>query len=173
MVCSRDATLTTSPIAVYSVVPATVPTTTSPVLTPMRRCSGPSSLELFVDEPIERLVHLQGGTDRPVGIVLVRDRRAEEGQDGVAEDLVDGPPERLDVDDQPLERGVDQPFEALRVEMLRQRRVADHVGEQHGDHPPLLGRRGHDLVPAERAEPRTVGQRSQAGGACATGSING
>ena len=39
--CKRAATLTTSPIAVYSAVPATVPTTTSPVLTPTRRCSGP------------------------------------------------------------------------------------------------------------------------------------
>ena len=124
----------------------------------MQRAVG---VELFLHELLERLMELQRRPDRAIGVVLVGDRCAEQRQDRIAEDLVDGAAERLDVDDQSLERGVDQSLEPLRIEVLRQAGIADDVGEQHRDDPPLLGRRGHHLVPAERAEARTFGQRSQ------------
>ena len=103
-------------------------------------------------------MQLQRGTDRAVGVVLVGDRRAEQREDRIAEHLVDRAAERLDVDDEALERGVDQPLQTLRIEMLRQARVPDDVGEQHRDDTALLGRRRDHLVAAERAEARTVGQ---------------
>ena len=59
----------------------------------------------LVDELFEGVVELERGPNRTVGIVLVRDRRTEQGQDGIAEHLVDRAAERLDVDDEPLEGG--------------------------------------------------------------------
>ena len=106
-------------------------------------------------------MQLERRADGPIGVVLVGDGRTEQRQDRVTEDLVDRAAERLDVDDQSLERGVDQPLQPLRIEVLRQARVADDVGEQHRDDTALLGRGRHHLVPAERAEARAVGQRSQ------------
>ena len=51
----------------------------------------------FGDEAGERLLHPQGGAHGAVGVVLVGDRSPEEGDDGVAEDLVDAAAERLDL----------------------------------------------------------------------------
>ena len=79
------------------------------------------------------------GPDGPLGVVLVGDRGAEQGDDGVAEQLVDAPAERLDVGDEALEARLDQALHRLGVEVLGQRRVADEVGEQDGDDAPLLG----------------------------------
>ena len=42
----------------------------------------------------ERLLHAQRGPHGPLGVVLVGDRRAEQGDDGVADDLVDPAAER-------------------------------------------------------------------------------
>ena len=74
-------------------------------------------------------------------------RRPEEGDDGVAEQLVDAPAERLDVGDEALEARLDQPLDLLRVEILGERGVPDEVGEENRDHPPFLdgqGGRGDD-----------------------------
>ena len=51
----------------------------------------------------ERALHPQRGPHGPLGVVLVGHRRAEQGHDGVADDLVDPPAEARDVGDQPLE----------------------------------------------------------------------
>ena len=50
-----------------------------------------------------RLLHAQTGAHGPLGVVLVRHRRAEQRQDAVAEQLVDPATERRDVVDQTLE----------------------------------------------------------------------
>ena len=75
---------------------------------------------------------------------------AEEGDDGVAQQLVDAPAELLDVGHEALEARLDEALDALGVEVLGERRVADEVGEQHGDDPPLLQRQrdGHHRVAA-------------------------
>ena len=66
-------------------------------------------------------MHLQGSPDRPVGVVLVRDRSSEQREDPVAEHLVDATAESGDVGDQPFETGVDQPLDPLGIETLGQR----------------------------------------------------
>ena len=82
------------------------------------------------DEAGQRVLHPQRGPHGALGVVLVGDRRAEQGDDGVAEQLVDAPAERLDVGDQPFEARLDEALHPLGVEVLGQRRVADEVGEQ-------------------------------------------
>ena len=68
--------------------PASVPTSTSPVLMPTRiSIREPSSL--LAGEAAQRALHAQPGTHGSLGVVLVGDGGAEQGDDAVAEQLVD------------------------------------------------------------------------------------
>ena len=67
----------------------------------------------------DRLLHAQRGAHRPLGVVLVGHRRAEQGDDGVADDLVDPPAEGGDVVHQPLEAAVDEVLHLLGVAASR------------------------------------------------------
>ena len=73
-------------------------------------------------EALHRLLHPERGPDRPLGVVLVRDRGAEEGDDLVADDLVEPAAERGDVGDEPLETVIDQAFDLLGIGAGRDRR---------------------------------------------------
>ncbi|HET9669827.1 MAG TPA: hypothetical protein VFQ93_09485 [Casimicrobiaceae bacterium] len=54
------------------------------------------------------LHHVECGAQRPLGVVLVRDRRAEEPHDRVADELVDDSSVRLDDRHQSVEAAVDE-----------------------------------------------------------------
>jgi hypothetical protein len=58
-------------------------------------------------------MELEGRPHRSLGVVLVGGRRAEQGEDGVADDLVDPATERLDVGDEALEAAVGEPLDLL------------------------------------------------------------
>ena len=70
----------------------------------------------------ERLVHAQRGPHGPLGVVLVGDRGAEQGDDLVADDLVEPAAEGGDVGDEPLEAVVDEALHLLGVGAGRDRR---------------------------------------------------
>ena len=136
------------------------PTSTSPVFTPMRICTGDPELGRELGE---RLLHPQRGPHRPLGVVLVRDRRAEQGDDLVADDLVEPAAERGDVGDEPLEAVVDEAFHLLGVGVGREGGEADEVGHQHGDQPALVGRPpGADRTPGRTVplRPRRAARRT-------------
>jgi hypothetical protein len=96
--------------------------------------------ERLVDLP-HRVLHAEPGADRPLGVVLVRHRRAEDRHDVVADVLVDGPAVALDLLAEPHERSVDERLHVLGVHPLGDRGVAGQVGEQDGHLAALLGRR--------------------------------
>ena len=100
------------------------------------------------------VLHPQGGAHGTIGVVLVGDGRPEEGDDGVAENLVDAAAEGLDLAHEGLEVRLDEPGHGLGVEVLGERCVADEVGEQHGDDPAFLDRDRRTLhgSPARRTE---------------------
>ena len=98
------------------------------------------------------LLHAQPGADRPLGVVLVGDRRTEQGDDGIADHLVDPAAEGLDVEGQPLEAAVDQCLDLLRIHLLGERGEADEIGEQDGGDAALVAHH-HELVSTRRAEP--------------------
>ena len=100
----------------------------------------------------QRLLHAQRGAHGALGVVLVGGGRAEEGDDGVADDLVHPPAEGVDVGHQPLEAPVDEVLHLLRVARLGERRVADQVREEHRDDPTLVPPQPQ-VLPALRAEP--------------------
>ena len=62
----------------------------------------------------EPLLHPQRGAHRALGVVLVRDRRAEERDERVADDLVDLAAEGGDLGGEPLEAAVDEVLDVLR-----------------------------------------------------------
>jgi hypothetical protein len=73
----------------------------------------------------------------------VRDRRAEEGEQLVADELGDRPVEAAHLLGHDPHDLVDQELRALRAERLPDRRRADHVGHEDGDDPPFSSRNGH------------------------------
>ena len=86
----------------------------------------------------DRSLHPQRCSHGALGVVLVGDRRAEQGDDGVAEDLVDPPAEAGHVVDEALEEPVDERLDLLRIHPLGLAGEPDEIGEQHGDDAPLL-----------------------------------
>jgi len=82
---------------------------------------------------VDRLLHSEGAVAGPDGVVFVGDRRAEEGHDPIAEDVVDGPLVAVDRLHHGLDRAVEQGLRLLRVEALDQLGRALDVGEQDGD----------------------------------------
>ena len=75
-------------------------------------------------------MHLERGPHGPFGVVLVGDRRPEERDDLVADDLVEAAAEGRDIGDEPLETVVDEAFDLLGVGRGRDRREADEIGHQ-------------------------------------------
>ena len=102
-----------------------------------RRAGGGAALG---DVPGKAVLHPQRRPDRPFGIVLVGDGRAEQRHDAVTEQLVDASAEVVDVGDQPFEARFDEQLDVLRVEVLGQRGVPHEVGEHDRDDAALLGR---------------------------------
>ena len=99
----------------------------------------------------ERLVHAQRGPHRPLGVVLVGDRGAEQRDDLVADDLVEVAAEVDDVDDEGVEAGVDESLHVLRVAGRRECGEADEIGHEHGHEAALVGR-GDQALTAFRAK---------------------
>ena len=83
------------------------------------------------------------GPDRALGVVLVRRRDAEHGDDGVARILLHGSAERLDVAAGAVEEARDPPPDDLRVGRRDERGRVDEVDEQRRRelalHAPSLG----------------------------------
>ena len=88
------------------------------------------------------LLHLgddaQRAENRSLGVVLPRGRRAEEGENAVAREILDVAAERLDLADDPRHRLADDELHVLGVEPLCERGRADDVGEDGRQHLPLL-----------------------------------
>jgi hypothetical protein len=79
------------------------------------------------------LADRQGCPDRTLGVVLMGDRGAEQGHDGIADELLDGPPMSLQLH---ADLGVEARQEGthiLGVQPLGTRRGAHEVAEQDGD----------------------------------------
>src|SRR5437868_2376542 len=91
-VCNREARLAVCPIGVYSTFPpvSTERTTTSAGINPdpsiecVRSLSGPT-LSVFAQFPL----HLECGIKASLRVVLMRQRRTEQGEDAIARGLHD------------------------------------------------------------------------------------
>src|SRR5262245_33281033 len=84
-----------------------------------------------------QVAQVQGRIARPLRVVLVRDRRAEQCHDAVAGELRDRPLESMHALGEELEEAVHDPMPLLGIELLGEIHRALHVGEQHGHLLPL------------------------------------
>ena len=102
-------------------------------------------------------LHPQRCSHGALGIVLVGDRRAEEGHDGVAQDLVHSPTEAGHVLDEALEEAVDHRLDLLRIHALGALGEPDEVGEQDRDDATLLAPGHAKTLAAAGTEARSLG----------------
>ena len=78
----------------------------------------------------ERVADRERRAHRALGVVLVRDRRAEHRHDGVADELLDRAAEALELRADARVVRLEQPPHVLGVHRLRPRREADEVAEE-------------------------------------------
>ena len=81
---------------------------------------------------------LQRRAHRALGVVLVRDRRAEQREHAVAREVLDGAAERFDRPDHARHGVADDELQLLGIQAFAERGRADQVGEERGDHAPLF-----------------------------------
>ncbi len=96
---------------------------------------------LRVAEHLDTVDQLEGGPDRPLGVVFVRDRCPPHGHDRVADELLDDPAVALDDRSRHIEVGAQERPDVLRVTLLGHRGEADQIEEQDRDETPLRATR--------------------------------
>ena len=84
-----------------------------------------------------QVVDRERGADRPLGVVAVGDRRAEDAHDAVADVLVDRAAVALDHAVDGFEEAAHELVQLLRVEFAAEPGIAGEIGEQHRDLPAL------------------------------------
>jgi hypothetical protein len=111
-------------------------------------------LETFLTELSDRVEDAQRRPHRALGVVLVRDRCAEDGHHRVADELLDGAAEALDVRLHALVVRAQRRADVLRVGTVGPAGEADEVDEEHRDDLSFLAGRGGRLqrLPAREAE---------------------
>ena len=125
-------------------------TTTSPELRPTRTSTvTPWVRRSVFGQPAHRALQVDGGVAGAHRVVLVGERRAEEGHDPVAHDLVHGPLVAVNGLHHPLEDRIQQLPGLLGVPVGEELHRALHVREEHRDLLALAferGLRGEDLL---------------------------
>ena len=107
----------------------------------------------------ERVSCRQRAPHGALGVVLVRQRRAEERHDGVADELLDRAAEPLQLGLHPAVIGREHAADVLRIEVLGAAGEADEVGEEDADDLALLEDRRLDLAGRhDRAALRAEGE---------------
>ena len=149
--------LTTSPVAIPAPSPerAESATSASPVSTAARTASSvpPASFSSSIASRI-----CERGADRPLGVVLVDHRRAEDRHDRVADELLDRAAEALDLVLDARVVRAERRADVLRIGPIGARREPDEIDEEDGDDLALLLRgRGAERRRAGAAEAEAVG----------------
>jgi hypothetical protein len=103
-----------------------------------RLASGDGNPNLQSSVLDDRIADRDCGPDGPLGVVLVRDGRAEERHHGVADELLDRAVVPLELAAQPGVARGERGAHVLVVELFRLRGEADEVGEEHSHDLPLF-----------------------------------
>jgi hypothetical protein len=83
--------------------------------------------------PRHRLLHVQGRITRAHGMIFMGDRRAKQGHDAIAHDLIHGALVAVHGLHHAFEHGIENRARLLRVAVGQQLHGAFEVGKQHGD----------------------------------------
>src|SRR5437763_590623 len=96
-----------------------------------------ATTRLVRDEPTDRLLHRDRSADGAFGVVLVCNRRPEDGHDAVTGELVDVATDISDRIRQRREKAAGDDADPLRVELLGPRGEIGEVTKQHRDDTPF------------------------------------
>ena len=118
-----------------------------------------SSSPLLLVELVDRLEDPQARSHGALGIVLVRHRRPEDRHHGVADELLDGAPEALDLARDARVVRAERGAHVLGVGAVGAGGEADEVDEEHGDDLALLAARRA----ASSAVPQARQKRARSG----------
>ena len=107
------------------------------------------------------ILHAQSRVERPLRMVLVGDRRAEQREDAVAGRLHDVAVEVLHRLDHQAQRGIDERLRFFRVDVLHQLGRTLDIGEERGDRLAFAGDDVHAwMAPSGSSErPRAAAKR--------------
>jgi hypothetical protein len=106
----------------------------------------------------ERVADRECGADGTFGVVLMCHRRTERGHDRVADELLDGAAESLDLRAYAFEvRALKRPH-VLRIELFRLRSGADQVAEEDRHQLPLLARSRSGTISRGGSERRVLAE---------------
>ena len=95
----------------------------------LARVDADAHLDLAAEGPGEAPLHREGCVKRALGVIFERDRRAEDGHDGVSGELLHRPAGPLDLVRHRVVEALEQGADALRVSIAGVRGRADEVGE--------------------------------------------
>src|SRR5439155_16076349 len=87
---------------------------------------------------VEDPLHPHGAAQRALRVVLVRDRRTEDHEDGVADEFLDRPVVPEGLLGEVLEDPRDEHLQLFGIEIVGERGESDEVGEQDGNETALL-----------------------------------
>src|SRR5215510_13352336 len=107
-----------------------LPTTTRPVLSPMRICRARPRCACSSSLYARSALHAQRRVHGPAWTILVGHRSTEQGHHPIPGILVNRAFETVHLRGDQLEAAIDDLVHLLRVERLGQSREASHVGEQ-------------------------------------------
>ncbi len=119
-------------------------------------------------ERVHPLAHQEGGAQAALGIVLVCPRRAEDGHDRVAHELLDEALVAVDRRGHLVEEIALDRAHVLGIEPFAERGEPGQVGEEHGDRPPVAfgrGGGGGGGAGAEASLAPHLGQNAKSAGA--------
>jgi hypothetical protein len=95
------------------------------------------ALRDFLGVPRDRPHGPKATQDRPLGVVFVRDRGAEEGKNTVPSEILDGATQRVDEIDDAGQCSTHHVTDIFRIELLGQRGRVGDVGEPGCDYSPF------------------------------------
>ena len=146
----RDVGRVTDRRVVHAQVAADAADDDEPAVEALAHLEGQRPLALQVASiRLQRALDAERGAHGPLRVILVRDGRAEERHDAVAEELVHGAVVPVDLGQHEVERALHQRMHVLGIEPRRQRGEAGDVHEEHRDLLALAlegGLRGEDAV---------------------------
>ena len=118
-------------------------------------------------ESSDRVDEVEPAAHRPLGVVFVRDRRAPDGENGVADEVVDDTPVPLHDRPRHVGKAHEQVAHLLGIACLGDTREADEIGEERRDQASFRGRRrgSPPLGRLDRGHRDTRGSRREGGSA--------
>src|SRR4029079_11630172 len=103
-------------------------------------------------DPCDRVANRERGTDRALGVVLVRHRSAENSHHGVADIFLERAAKALELGSHPRDLRTNRRAQLLWISVVAEYCRIDEIGKENRDHLPLLAAEPDHGGPARGTE---------------------